>query len=484
MKSAELDTRSGTASGDTDEASPRNRREHDQLRRAKERVGQVLREKWHLDALLGVGGMAAVYAATHRNGKRIALKMLHPELSSLDHMKQRFLDEGYAANRVGHPGAVSVLDDGVAEDGAVFLVMDLLEGETLDERLRRVEAVELTDVVRIADAVLDVLVAAHRQGVVHRDVKPDNIFMTSDGSIKLFDFGIARVSDPVRQYTTRLGETMGTPAFMPPEQARGRWNEIDGRTDLWAVGATMFFALAGRPVHDAETINEQLLSAMTREAPSVGDIVPGLPAPLVAVINRALAYEKTDRWPDASAMQTALQASRASMQAAPHVAVGGGTHAAMIIDGAPPMIFASGAGWATLDRLFGWTANRTRWLVAFAGVLAFALIWLTGFRSPATAPMSRPPVLAPEVLLPAQQVAVPRSETPTPAHAEEAASLPIPNASSPLPNASAPVTTAPGASAPPRPAASRAILPRPTAPKVSSHEPRQQPQFDPLERRK
>ena len=472
-----------TAARGTDEPESRLRREHDQLRRAKERVGEVLRERWHLDALLGVGGMAAVYAATHRNGKRVALKMLHPELSSLDHMKQRFLDEGYAANRVGHLGAVSVLDDGVAEDGAVFLVMDLLEGETLDERLRRVDTLEPMEAVRIADAVLDVLVAAHRQGVVHRDVKPDNIFMTSDGSIKLFDFGIARVSEPVRQYTTRLGETMGTPAFMPPEQARGRWNEIDGRTDLWAVGATMFFALCGRPVHEAETINEQLLSAMTREAPSIGDIVPDLPAPLVAVIHRALAFEKTDRWADASAMQTALQAVRATMEASPHVARAGGTHAAMVIDGAPPMIFATQTGWGALGKLLGWKATRVRWMVAFAAALALALIWFAGSRSPSgashqpagNAPATGISVLAPEVLLPAQ---VPTSDMPTPAHAEAAASLPAPNAPPPLPPA--PVVSAP----PPRAAPGRAILPtRPVAPKVPRG-PQPQPQFDPLERRK
>src|SRR5262249_14371499 len=151
VKAPEVGMRRAIAPRSANELGSDAQRDHDQVRRAKERVGQVLRERWRLDALLGVGGMAAVYAATHRNGKRVALKMLHPELSSLDHMKHRFLDEGYAANRVGHAGVVSVLDDEVADDGAVYLVMDLLEGETLDERLRRVAAIEPAEVLRIAD---------------------------------------------------------------------------------------------------------------------------------------------------------------------------------------------------------------------------------------------------------------------------------------------------------------------------------------------
>src|SRR3954447_25755433 len=107
----------------------------EQMRFALSRVGQKLKGRWRLDSLLGIGGMASVYAATHRNGKRVAVKMLHPELSASPEMKQRFIDEGYAANRVGHPGAVSVLDDDESDDGAVFFVMDLLEGESLEGRI-------------------------------------------------------------------------------------------------------------------------------------------------------------------------------------------------------------------------------------------------------------------------------------------------------------------------------------------------------------
>src|SRR6185369_1933868 len=137
--------------------------EDEQTRRAKSRVGQTVNGRWHLDSLLGIGGMAAVYAATHRNGKRVAVKLLHPELSRNGELRQRFLDEGYAANRVGHPSAVSVLDDGVSDEGAVFLVMDLLEGETLEARIRRSGRLAPREVLFIADSLLDVLAHAHDQ---------------------------------------------------------------------------------------------------------------------------------------------------------------------------------------------------------------------------------------------------------------------------------------------------------------------------------
>ena len=144
--------------------------------RAQARVGRTLRDKWHLDRLLGVGGMAAVYAATHRNGKRVAVKMLHAELSAEPQIRERFMREGYVANKVGHAGAVSVSDDDVTEDGACFLVMDLLEGESLEARRERAGGHrDVVDVLSIVDQALETLAAAHAQGIVHRDLKPDNL---------------------------------------------------------------------------------------------------------------------------------------------------------------------------------------------------------------------------------------------------------------------------------------------------------------------
>lgn len=280
------------------------------IRRAEARVGSVLREKWTLDHLLGVGGMASVYAGTHRNGKRGAVKMLHLEFSNDADARKRFLREGYVANQVSHPGAVSVLDDDVSDDGAVFLVMELLDGVTAEAHAEMLPGRQLFagEVVRLVDQVLDVLIAAHEKGIVHRDIKPENLFLTKDGRVKILDFGIARLRDiSGTNNATRTGTTMGTPAFMPPEQALGNTDQIDARTDLWALGATMFTLLTGREVHEADTVNKLLLAAMTKPAPPVRSIMPTVAPRLAEIVDRALAFDQKDRFQDARSMQLALR---------------------------------------------------------------------------------------------------------------------------------------------------------------------------------
>ncbi|WP_437313978.1 serine/threonine-protein kinase [Sorangium sp. So ce385] len=277
-------------------------------------VGQVLRGKWRLERLLGFGGMAMVYAGTHRNGMRGAVKILRRELSEDQEARSRFLREGYVANRVDHPGIVRVLDDDVTEDGSVFLVMELLEGETVEARRAREPSgvLGVNEVLGIADELLDVLAVAHERGIVHRDLKPDNLFLTRQGQLKVLDFGIARLrelSSPANA-TTRAGSLMGTPQFMPPEQARGQWDKVDPRTDLWAVASTMFQLLSGRYVHEAETLPLLLLAAMTQPAPPVGSVLPTLPPPIAAVMDVALAFDPDRRWPNARAMQRALRQAR------------------------------------------------------------------------------------------------------------------------------------------------------------------------------
>src|SRR5437762_2573792 len=210
--------------------------EHD----ASSRVGQVLLEKYTIERLIGSGGMATVYAARHRTGRRVALKLLHPEMSEREDVRERFRREAYAANRVQHAGAVQIIDDDVAEDGAAFLVMELLEGESLTARANR-GIVDTNDLLAWVDEILDVLAAYHTENIIHRDLKPDNIFITQDGRVKLLDFGIARVSDVVpNSFKTRTGTAIGTAPYMAPEQALGKIDDIDGRTDLFSIGATMF----------------------------------------------------------------------------------------------------------------------------------------------------------------------------------------------------------------------------------------------------
>src|SRR5450755_1186201 len=284
--------------------------------RARARIGTVLKQKWRLDRLIGVGGMAAVYAATHRNKKRAAIKMLHPELSSDAAIRERFLREGYVANSVGQKGAVAVDDDDVSEDGLAFLVMELLDGETIEQRWeRKGRLLSPHEALSVMDQLLDTLAAAHTRGIVHRDLKPENMFLTRDGAVKVLDFGIARVrelSSPMS--TTQAGATMGTPAFMAPEQARGRWEDVDGRSDLWAVGATVYTLLTGEFVHQGETVNETLAMTVTRPARSLAELRGDLHPALIRFVDKALSYDKTARFADAAAMQHALRVTYAEMQ--------------------------------------------------------------------------------------------------------------------------------------------------------------------------
>ncbi len=290
----------------------------DVLAVARRRVGSTLNGKWRLDRLLGVGGMAAVYEATHRNRKRAAVKILHHEFSVNLAVRERFLREGYVANSVGHPGAVAVDDDDVAEDGCAFLIMELLDGETLDARWeRKGKQLPADEVLSLMDQVLSTLAAAHAAGIVHRDLKPENMFHTRAGAVKVLDFGIARLRELSQGSSkTQTGSMMGTPSFMSPEQARGRWDEVDAQSDLWAVGATMFTLLTGRYVHEASTVNEALAFAVTQPARSVATLLPDLPFTIVELIDRALAYEKSARWSSAATMQGALRRAYAGLEAA------------------------------------------------------------------------------------------------------------------------------------------------------------------------
>ena len=286
-----------------------DRTSHELYQQAHARLGTTLKGKWRLDALIGVGGMAAVYAATHRNGLRVAVKLLHPALSLSSSVHERFRREGYAANNVDHAGVARVLDDDETDEGEPFLVMELLAGETLDTRWRRAGGrMPPGEVLAVAQALLDVLHAAHEGGVLHRDIKPENIFLTSDGQLKLLDFGIARMRDlaPGGPSFTRTGAMLGTPAFMAPEQARGRNREIDARADVWAVGATLFTLLTGRYVHQGETPNEILIKTATEAAAPLLEVLPEAPPVVAGIIDRSLAFKADDRFESARAMREAV----------------------------------------------------------------------------------------------------------------------------------------------------------------------------------
>jgi hypothetical protein len=276
------------------------------------RLGSTLRGKWTLERLLGTGGMAAVYVGAHKIGRRDAIKLLHPEVAAIRDLRERFEQEAHAVNRFRHAGAVEVRDIDVADDGAPFLVMELLEGESLLERVRG-RGVTTPELLRWVDELLDVLAAAHASGIVHRDIKPDNLFLARDPAapsgerLKVLDFGIARLREGARSRTA-LGARLGTVAYMPPEQVRG--GAVDHRVDLFATGATMFRLLARRRIHEASTEGELLGLMATTPAPPLRSVAPEIPERIALVVDRALAFDARDRYPDATSMQLDVRAVR------------------------------------------------------------------------------------------------------------------------------------------------------------------------------
>jgi serine/threonine-protein kinase len=262
--------------------------------------------RYRIDARIGAGGMAGVFAATHENRSRVALKFLDPALAAHPELRARFQREGVVANTVDHEGTVVVTGDGIADDGTPYLVMELLDGESLDSIEERLGVVPLPEAVEILRRLLDVLAAANDKGIVHRDLKPGNLFVTREGRLKVLDFGIARLRDGTETYRTRTGSNAGTPVFMAPEQARGKTREIDGRTDLWSAAATFFHLVSGQYTHAGSPL--QVAHDIGFDpARSLAAVVPTAPASLVAVIDRALSLERDARFPDARAMRHALE---------------------------------------------------------------------------------------------------------------------------------------------------------------------------------
>ena len=271
---------------------------------ARKRLGRTIKGKWRLDRLIGVGGMAAVYAATHRNGARVAIKMLHPTISASQQIRARFVREGYLANKVDHPGVVRVLDDDIDDqDHSAFLVMDLVIGATLSDRAME-RLLDDREVLDVAEQVLSVLASAHKQGIVHRDLKPDNLLVDRAGKVHVLDFGIARLLDDATGgiTATKTGTAFGTPGFMAPEQALGRTSRISAKTDLYSLGATLFALVSGDFVHAAENPQELMVMVATQPARSLAEVAPHMHADVIALIDRATRNEAERRWPSAEAM--------------------------------------------------------------------------------------------------------------------------------------------------------------------------------------
>ncbi|HZF54738.1 MAG TPA: protein kinase [Polyangiaceae bacterium] len=285
--------------------------EQDDENEAKARVGGTINEYIRVDELLGVGGMGAVYRATNlRVDSEMALKILLRRFVKNREVRERFENEGRITNKVRHQGVVTVSDSGVTSDGCPFLVMEFLRGMSLQARWEAQGLkMDVRSAIEIAAKLLDVLATAHEAGVIHRDIKPDNIFLTDAGELKVLDFGIARhegAGHGPRPSKTRLGVAMGTVGFMAPEQAMGRWKDVDARTDLWAVGATLFALLTG------QTVDEQEGGGLLR-VPPIESRLPDLDARVAYLVNHALTQHPAERWPDAATMRREAVAILASL---------------------------------------------------------------------------------------------------------------------------------------------------------------------------
>jgi len=278
---------------------------------ARRRIGDIVGGKWSLVDLLGTGGMGAVFVAEGPSNYVAAVKLLHPQLARDPEVRERLAREGYIANTIEHPGVVRVFELSSREDAEAYLVMERLRGGSLKDLSLRPGGISLYALLDYLDQTLDVLATAHDAKVIHRDLKPDNLFVTTEGRLKVLDFGIARIIDGVpREYRTRTGMTMGTMPYMPVEQALGRHTEIDGRTDLYALGALVFRLLSGRPVFQARGEAALLLAMTTQQPPSLSSVAQDVPHDVCAIVDRALRPARVDRYPDARTMQGDIRAVR------------------------------------------------------------------------------------------------------------------------------------------------------------------------------
>ena len=273
------------------------------------RTGMVV-ERWTLRRMVGRGGMAAVYEGVDGDGQRAAVKMLHDEFVGRGAVQRRFLREAFIMGVAEHPDAIKVHAQGLC-DGTPFFAMEFVDGETLQSRWAAVGRMAPEEVVGYVTSLLDLLAAYHKQGVVHRDIKPANLMVSGRG-VRLIDFGVARYRDmgtSVAEYT-RDGSTLGTPPFMPPEQALGKIDRIDQRSDIFAVGALMYALLTAKFVHGGDTNDEMLISAASKPAESLIVAAPALPEDLVRVVDKALSFYPNDRYADAAEMLGAVRELR------------------------------------------------------------------------------------------------------------------------------------------------------------------------------
>ena len=280
-------------------------------------VGQVVNNKYRLLRMIGDGGMGSVYEARHEGlGTTVALKFLHPELSRRSGLVQRFLQEARVSAQIQSPHVVRVADVDQSSGGLAFIVMEYLEGRTLqtlyEDLYRAGVRLSYADALEYAMQMLEGVDAAHRAGIVHRDLKPDNVIITKtlkgEPLLKLLDFGIAklRVTGQLDRGLTRPGVIMGTPEYMAPEQAYSA-DAVDGRADIFSLGVMIFEMLAGRRPVGGDDPHQIASSYLTGQISKLSDLAPSLSPELCAAVHRAMAPQAGDRFPAVSDFREALE---------------------------------------------------------------------------------------------------------------------------------------------------------------------------------
>ncbi len=423
-------------------------------------VGRTLLDRYRIEALVGQGGMATVYAAQHvALDRTCAVKVLKPEFARDPQVVRRFLQEARATSRIRHPNVVAVTDFGVIPGDIVFMVMELLDGETLEDRIARERKMPWSRVRPIALQLCDALRAAHDEGVVHRDVTPANCFLVAGDDervrVKLLDFGIARVTagsaatpGSVRRLTSDT-DVMGTPEFMSPEQGL-RTNEADRRSDVYSLGAVLYLLLTGRVPFEASTPVEIVARHVRDAVPLPSAHEPTLAVAVERIILRALEKDPDRRFQTIAEMAAAIdevpEHARREPECSGTIVLG---HAEPEPEIEPAQIIAPSG-----ER----PSSRAWWAAAAAVVVAGGLV---GRQALADAPRAIATRWIAPITIPAA-IVEPASVEPANVEPAIVTAPPVPTSRVPAPP---PVQTRPAA----RP--KRATRPRPVAPVVAAPEP-------------
>ena len=291
-----------------------------------ELIDTTLSGRYRMVRRIGIGGTGVVFEAVMPNARRVAIKTLRPCFVNHPDLGRRLRREAEVSRRVHHPGIVPIHDEGTLEDGSPFLVMPLLEGESLARLLLRTTELPIDETCVLAMRVAAILHAAHCMGYVHRDVKPEHVLLNCSDSgdlvVHLLDFGVCSSADaPEDERQRENGKVFGTPSYVSPEQASGE-PDVDGRADLFSMGVVLFEALSGRLPFSGPTVSKLLLRIIRQDAPHVRDYAD-VSAELDALVSRLLARDPADRLP--SARSGIVVAAKASLRSSRSATIGSNT---------------------------------------------------------------------------------------------------------------------------------------------------------------